>query len=286
VTGSGPIIAISGTATNLYALQDNGNLYHSTGGAFSLVTTFAGGVKDLHVEGSLIVVLRYRAILFCSNNCTSESAFTSIDLVALGLDAEAACGLDASHLAVVVSDTSSMGQIYEWNGTSFLRTNTNLGIRYPRHCWYEPSGAINIAGENKVVFWDQGAATPQTLIPSGNAVTFFGGFTTTDSAWAAGQNGNVQRRMGSTWTALTTSTTNPMFTVGGPSANEIYAFGLFSSAYGNGFKWNGMTLAATGDILPNGGQQSVFQSILVTGPNEMYVGGQNTSGPVIARGRR
>jgi len=233
------------------------------------------------------VVVRYRAILFCTMGtaCTSESMFTSIDLVPLGLDGEAACARNASTLAVVVSDTGSMGQLYEWNGTTFTRTQTSLGVRYPRSCWYDTAGRLHVAGENKIVVYEQSAALPETLVNSGS-VTFSGGFSDQTASWAVGTSGNVHRRVGSAWAPLVTNTTNTMSAVGGPTPDEIYVFGFWGPAYGNGFKWNGSTLTGTGNLLPSATSQSSMRVIRVTGPNELYVGGGTPSGPLIFRGRR
>ncbi len=284
MTGSGPILGLGGVAGDLWALQDNGNLYHSTGGAFALQDTFTGGVKALHVVGNTIVVVQYRSIQWCTANCTATSAFTGIDLISLQLDGEAACGKNATTFAVIVSDVNSMAQLYEWNGAGFTRTNQSLGVRYPRACWYDASGALNISGENKIIQYDQGAATPQVITT--NATTFMGGFDLEGTSWTVGQNGAVARRTGSAWSPFTTSSTGTLWTVGGLRADEIFAFGYFQSSVGNGYKWNGTALVPTGDLLPNGGSMSLFRSMLITSPTELYVGGQNASGPVVVRGRR
>lgn len=284
VTGTGPILALSGVHNDVWAIQDNGNLYHSTGGAFALVTQFSGGVKGLHVVGNLIVVLQYRAIRWCSSNCTTPTAFDTIDLVSPGLDAEAACGKDASTIAVIVSDTSSMAQLYEWNGTTFMRTNQNLGVRYPRACWYDAAGGLNVAGEDKIINYANGAASPQVITTTGT--TYFGGYDAAGTGWTAGQNGTVAKRVGSSWSKLTTTSTNTLYAVGGPRSDEIFMFGLFQSNVGNGYRWNGTSLVPTGELLPSSGSQSVFRHLLVTSPDELFVGGSNQAGPVIVRGSR
>ncbi|MDP2273111.1 MAG: hypothetical protein Q8K32_20400 [Archangium sp.] len=285
-TSSSYIIGISGSATDLWAVQDTGYLFHSTGGAFTLQTPIQYGAKALYASGGTVVIIQTRSLRTCTANCTTEAAFANFDLLggAFNLFGEAVCGLGPNDITAIVSGTDSMAQVFHWDGTAWTRTNANLGVRYPRACWFDAAGSLNVVGEGAVARSEMGATTIQPLASA--ATVYYGGADVGGTSWVVGPSHYVARRSGSTWTPFTVSTTSTLHVVGGPSENEVYALGYFASSVGNGFKWNGTTLAPLGNILPNTGTQSMIRSMVVTGPNELYLGGSNTSGPIIIRGRR
>ncbi len=285
-TSSSYVIGISGSATDLWAVQDTGYLFHSTGGAFTLQTPIQYGAKALYASGGTVVIIQTRAIRTCTANCTSETAFATLDLLGgpWNLFGEAVCGRGPNDITAIVSGTDSMAQVFHWDGVAWTRTNTNQGVLYPNSCWFDSAGGLNVVGQDVVVRTDQGATTTETL--STSSTSYNGGIDVGGTSWVVGPNHYVARRTGSTWTPFTVSTTSTLHTVGGLSANEVYALGYFATSVGNGFKWNGTTLAPLGNILPNTGTQSMIRSMVVTGPNELYLGGSNTSGPIIIRGRR
>lgn len=288
-TSSSYIIGLSGSANDLYAIQDTGYLFHSTGGAFSLVTSIQFGAKGLYAAGGTIAILQNRSFKTCSSNCTSDAAFTEFDLVGLpnNLTGEAICGREANDITAIVSDTNYMGKVFHWDGTTWTLTDSNLGVKYPRACWFDSAGALNVVGEDQVVRSEQGANTPQIL--STTLSIYYGGGEVGGTSWVVGPNHYAASRTGSTWTRHTVSTSSPttLFAVGGLSENEVYMLGYYHSTAGMGFKWNGTTLTPLGpNALPSTASQSTIRRILVTAPNELYLAGSNTSGPIIIRGRR
>ncbi len=285
VTSSSYIIAISGTANDLWAAQDTGYVFHSAGGAFSLQFPIQYGVKDLYANGGTVVLVQGRSIRTCTANCTTDTAFADYSLISpYNLTAEAACGRGPNDITVIVSDTQNMAQVFQWNGTMWTRTNSNLGIAYPRACWFDEGGVLYVAGQDEVARSDSGATTIETL--SNNLSTYYSGASVGGTQWVVGQGGYIGRRNGTTWTKVTGPSTSILWAVGGLSANELYAFGYWDSTAGNGVKWNGTTLSSAGNLLPGTGSQSTIRAMLVTGPNEIYAVGNNQSGPIIVRGRR
>ena len=285
-TSSSYIIGISGSATDLWAVQDTGYLFRSTGGAFTLQTPIQYGAKALYASGGTVVIIQTRAIRTCTANCTTEAAFASFDLLGgnFNLVGAAVCGRGPNDITAIVSDTSRMGQVFHWDGVSWTRTNANLGVYDPKSCWFDLAGGLNVVGQDVVVRTDQGATTTETL--STTSTSYNAGFDVGGTSWVVGPNHYVARRSGRAWTPFTLTTTSALYMVGGPSANEVYALGYFATSVGNGFKWNGTALTPLGNILPNTGMQSMIRSMVVTGPDEMYLGGSNTAGPIIIRGRR
>ena len=288
-TSSSYIIGISGSATDLYAIQDTGYLFHSTGGAFSLVSPIQYGAKGLYAAGGTIAILQNRGFKTCTSNCINDAAFTEFDLVGLpnNLTGEAICGREANDITAIVSDTNYMGQVFHWNGSTWTLTDSNLALKYPRHSWFDNTGALMVVGEDRVIRSDQGANTPEAL--STNATTYYGGAAVGGVNWVVGPMHYVGSDSGTGFTQQTVSTSSPsiLYAVGGLSENEVYALGYWHSTAGMGFKWNGTTLTPLGPTgLPGTASQSTIRRIHVTAPNELYLAGSTTSGPLIIRGRR
>lgn len=286
-TSTSYIIGLSGSATDVWAAQDTGYLFHSTGGAFSLAFNIQYGVKSLYANGGTVVLVQTRSIRTCTADCTNLASYADFSLLngPYNLFGEAACGRGPNDITVVVSDTQNMGQVFQWNGTVWTRTNSNLGIAYPRACWFDAAGVLYVVGQDEVSRTDSGATTIETL--SSNFTGYYGGADVAGTQWLVGPNHYVARRTGAgTWTPFPVTSSSTLWVVGGLSANEVYAFGYYESSIGNGFKWNGATLAGVGNLLPATGTQSLIRSMLVTAPNELYVAGSNQAGPIIIRGRR
>ena len=286
VTSSSYITSISGTPTDVWAAQDTGYVFHSTGGAFSLQFPIQYGVKELYANGGTVVIVQTRSIRTCTSSCTTETAYTDFSLLngTFNLFGEAACGRGPNDITVIVSDTQNMAQVFHWDGTSWTRTNSNLGIAYPRACWFDEGGVLYVAGQDEVARSDSGATTIETL--SNNLSTYYGGASIAGTQWVVGQSGYVGRRNGTTWTKVAGPSTSILWAIGGLAENEMYGFGYWDSSAGNGVKWNGSVLSAAGNLLPGTGSQSTIHTMLVTGPNEIYAAGNNQSGPIIVRGRR
>ena len=288
-TSASYIVGISGTATDLWAVQDTGYIFHSTGGAFSLVTPIQYGAKDLYAAGGTVVIIQTRSLRTCTSNCTTETAFADFDLLAgpYNLFGEAVCGNGPNDITAIVSDTSNQAQVFHWDGNMWTRTNSNLGVRYPRDCWFDSTGALNVVGEDFVVHSESGASSNQPLTASPSLSIYYGGEGVGGTSWVVGPSSFISRRTGSTWTQLPQSNATTLFTVGGLSENEVYALGFWHSTAGNGFKWNGTSFTPMGaNALPNTGSGSSIRTMLVTAPNELYIAGSNNTGPIILRGRR
>ena len=286
-TSTSYIIGLSGAVNDVWAAQDTGSVFHSTGAAFSLQFPIQNGVKALYAAGGTVVIVQTRSIRTCTANCTTETAFADFQLLngTYNLFGEAVCGRGPNDITVIVSDTQNAGQVFHWNGTAWTRTDTNLGVSYPRSCWFDATGALYVVGQDAVVRSDMGANTVDTL--STNFMTYYGGADVAGTPWVVGASHYIARRTApATWTRFPLSTSSTLWTVGGLSANEVYAFGYWDSAVGNGFKWNGTALTPVGSLLPNTGTQSTIRTMLLTAPNELYVAGSNQSGPIIIRGRR
>jgi hypothetical protein len=167
----------------------------------------------------------------------------------------------------------------------WARTDTNLGIAYPRGCWFDSAGALYVIGQDAVIRSESGATTTDTL--STNLTGYYGGAEVGGTQWIVGPNHYVARQTAPrVWTKFPVTTSSTLWTVGGLSEAEVYAFGYWETTAGNGFKWNGTALTPVGNLLPGTGSQSMIRAMLVTGPNEIYVAGSNQSGPIIIRGRR
>jgi len=290
-TSTSYVIALTGSATDLWAAQDTGPLFHSTGGAFTFQFSFQYGVKDLYASGGTVVMIQTRAIRTCTSGCTHDADFQQLDLLNSGMNwnlfGEAVCGTSPTNIVAVVSDTNNRGQLFEWHGSSWVRTNTNLPIDNPTHCWFDDAGHLYISGEDAVVYYDQGAATPVAL--SNNFTSYTSGAFVGGSAWVVGPYDYVAKGAVNTFTPVTLAGAGQLLhAVGGLSATEVFAFGYYTSTnrVGNGYRWNGTALSPVGDLIPGFGSGSTVRVVHVTGPNELYVAGGDGSGPLVARARR
>ncbi len=289
VTSTSYVVGLGGTATDLWAVQDTGSLFHSTGGAFNFLFSFSSGVKGIYAAGGTVVVIGSRSIRTCTANCTTAAAFATFQLLNSPLNYnlydESVCGRGPNDITVIVSDSTSSGQVFHWDGSTWTRTNATLGVDYPNGCWFDSAGVLYVAGQDAVVRSESGATTVDPL--SSNFTGYNAGTDLAGTSWIVGPSSYMARRLGSTWTPLTSPTPTSLYTVAGLSQNEVYALGYFNSAIGNGYKWNGTALSPMGmTALPNTGMQSAIRSSLVTAPNELYLGGSNQAGPIILRGRR
>ncbi|MFZ5439523.1 MAG: hypothetical protein ACOZQL_05925 [Myxococcota bacterium] len=290
------IVGLSGAANDLWAVQDyNSGVFHSTGGGFTRLFSLQDGAVGLYASGGTVVILQGRAIRTCTPPapCTQESDFARLDLLnsamSWNLFGEAVCGRGPTQIAAIVSNTQSLAELFEWNGTSWTRTNGNLGVANPSRCWYGDDGALYVSGEDGLVHYDQGAATPIVLTTDGTG--FNGGMTVAGTSWVAGWKEHVARGTGTSFTPVTPlngSGMQVLYAAGGLRADEVFFFGYYvsSNAQGNGFRWDGATLRPVGDLLPGFGQGSTVRLLHVTGPNELYVAGGDGTRPLVARARR
>lgn len=289
-TSTSYVIGLSGDAGNLWAVQDTGHLFRSTGGAFVHQFSFPYGAHDVYASGTMVVILQTRAILTCSTDCTQLTNYAQFDLLNSGanlnLFGETLCGQGTSRMVAVVSDTDNDAQVMEWNGNSWSRTASDIGVRYPRGCWFDDQNRLWVVGQDGVVFDDGGAFTPISL--STNFTTYTSGISFGSTNWVAGQYGYVGSGSGATITSLNTGGDNLLWASGGLSSDEIYFLGYWTgtNGIGSGFKWNGTQLKPVGNLLPAFGSGSTVRVIHKVSDTELYVAGTNGSGPAIVRGRR
>lgn len=289
-SSSSQIVALSGEPGNLWAAQEGGVLFHSSGAAFTQQFRFdSGGARALYASGNVVIVLQTRAIRTCTSNCTQLSDFDQIDLLnsaaSWNLTGEAVCGQGTSRLVVIVSNTDSQAQVLERIGTTWTRTTGNIGLRYPRHCWFDERGRLLIVGDDGVLIEDDGGFVLSRI--SEDAKSFAAGVSFGSTNWVAGQSGRVAS--GSTsFTLIPSGGDSFLWAAGGLRADEIFFFGYWSytNDIGNGFKWDGTRLVSVGNLLPGFERNSLVRVIHRVGDSELYVAGTNSDGPAIVKGRR
>ncbi|PZR18779.1 MAG: hypothetical protein DI536_02550 [Archangium gephyra] len=289
-TSTSYVIGLSGEKNNLWAVQDTGHLFRSTTGGFVHQFSFPYGAHDVYASGNLVVLLQTRAIRTCITDCTQLANFAQFDLLNSGanlnLFGETLCGQGTSRVVAIVSDTDNDAQVMEWNGSTWTRTASDIGVRYPRGCWFDEQDRLWVIGQDAVVFDDGGAFTPIPL--SSNFTTYTAGVSFAGTQWLAGQYGYVASVAGTTVTPRNSGGDNILWAAGGLSADEIFFFGYWTgtNAVGNGFKWDGSQLRPVGNLLPSFGSGSTVRVIHKVSDTELYVAGTNGSGPAIVRGRR
>lgn len=294
-TSTSYVIGLSGDEGDLWAVQDTGGLFHATTGAFQKQFAFQYGAIDLFASGGTVVMIQTRTIRTCTAPapCTQDADFQTLDLLNSGMNwnlfGEALCGTSANHIAAVVSDTNSIGQLFEWDGTQWTRTLANLGLTNPHACWFDPQGRLFISGEDGAVMVDQGAATPITLSANGSA--YYRGMTVAGTNWLVGVNDLVARGQGATLTPVVPlggAQMQMLRAAGGLDANEVFAVGYWVStnAIGSGFKWDGTSLKPLGATAIIGfGSGSTVRVIHRVG-SSLYFGGGDSNAPLITRARR
>ncbi len=289
-TSSTNIIGLGGVTGDVWALQESGTLFRSQSGPFLPQFTVQYGGKALYVAGGTVVIAQTRRLLTCTSGCTQETDFSPFELLNSGqnynLFGEALCGRGPSDIVAIVSDTSNQAQLFRWDGSTWTRTDSNLGVRYPRACWFDGAGTLFVVGEGAVIRYEQGSATPEPL-PTSTTV-YYGGADVAGTQYVVGPNHFIARRTGTTWTQVPLGTSSPstLWTIGGLGPDEVFAFGYYHSTAKNGFTWNGSAWRPAGELLPGFLTQSQARVMLVTGPNELYVGGSSSTAPLVARGRR
>ena len=290
-TSSSNIIGVSGTHNDVWAVQDTGNLFHSTGGAFAKVVGFNSATGLYAIDGG-VVVTSTRFIYRCSSDCEDAGAYATLNLLDSSMNwnyfAEGAiCGEGADHVVVVASDVDNEAHLFEWNGSSWTVGANSLGLTYPRRCWFDENGGLYVTGPGGLVYLDQGASTPVSV---GNASDIlYGGATVDGTTWVTGSYQFVAKGSGTSFTQLATTGASSLFwAAGGLRGDEVFLLGYYTTtnAIGAGYVWNGTQLKKVGDTLPNMRSQSTVRAIHPTAENELFIGGTDGNGPVILRGRR
>lgn len=273
--GASPVRELAGRAGDVWALEEGGQLHHSTGGAFTPVKTLEFGARGLFVTPGLVYALTETSVWKCSGDCADGGVFAR-SVISSPLTADAMCGLDSTHVAYLVSGTNGVAQLYELQGGAWVKTHADLGVKDATSCWYETSGVLWVAGTGWVVRIENGAATPEPLSSSG---TSYSGGIAGDRVWVVG-NHSAQWWDGAQWHPLAVS--GGLTVVGGPTPDEVYLLGDNAT---NQF-WNGT------DVVPLTTLNALFsitgrvRSILVTGPNEVWIGGAGSSSSIVVRGTR
>lgn len=293
-TSSLAVVAISGDTNDVYAGQEFGDLFHSTGGGFAKLFRFSSGIRSIYASGGTVVVVSGGEIRTCKSNCTTEAAFATLSLNNSAMNwnffGKAACGDRADHVMVIVTDRTSAaaGQVIEWNGSTWTRTNSNLGIANPTACWFDGQGNYFVSGDDKVVFVENGSSTPINF--STNNTSYRGGATIDGVTWVVGPNLFVAKGTGLAIAKVDTGHTvsQTLSSALAVTSDEVYLLGFFSSTngIGAGLKWNGAGFTTVGTSLPSFGQQSGVRVTHRTSAKEVFVVGADSDGPLIIRGRR
>ncbi|MGV3619546.1 MAG: hypothetical protein ACO1OB_01945 [Archangium sp.] len=293
-TSSLAVVAISGDTNDVYAGQELGDFFHSTGGGFAKLFRFSTGIRGIYASGGTVVMVSSGEIRTCTSNCTTEAAFTTLSLSNSAINwsffGKAACGEGPNHIVVIVTDRTSAaaGQVIEWDGNTWTRTNSNLGISNPTSCWFDGNGNYYVSGDDKIVFVENGSSTPIDF--STNNSSYRGGTTIDGVTWVVGPNLFVAKGTGLAIAKVDTGhiVSQTLSSVVAATADEVYLLGYYSSTngLGAGLKWNGTGFTAVGSSLPNFGAQSSVRVTHRTGANEIFVAGSDADGPLIIRGRR
>ncbi len=282
------IIGLGGTHNDVWALQESGGVFHSTGAAFNKVGQF-GYSNAFYASGSTVAIVQTRTILTCTGGCDDAGAYTNLPLLDGGWNyfGETVCGEGANHVVVVVTDTNSDAVLFDWDGSGWSHTNA-IGISYPQACWFDGNGGLYVAGEGGMVFLEGGASTQVPLGDNGSYI--YGGVTMDDSTtWAVGSYQFVARGSATSFTQVPTSGASASFrAAGGLQSDEVFLLGYYTTtnAIGSGYVWNGTQLKKVGDTLPNMRSGSMVNAVLPAASNELFMGGSDGNGPVILRGRR
>lgn len=285
-TSSSGIVGMGGVAGDVWALQESGDLLHSSGGPFTALFKFSGGGRELYVQGSTVVVALWRALRVCTANCTSETAFSDFDLVSLGLDAFAVCGRGADIYAIT-EDTMYGGGLYQYSTGQWMSVGA-LPIRYPRSCWVDDANVLWVTGGGGVVRYDGQSATYESLTQD-TSLTFYGGASIGGETWAVGAGQRIGRRgTGGGWTVdeHPQSGTTTLNAIGGvPDA--VFAIGSVTQGTAVRYlEWDGGTWTEHQDALPGLPGFGAGNVVLPISDREIYLGGLNDTAPWIARGTR
>lgn len=293
-TSSLAVVALSGDANDVYAGQELGDFFHSTGGGFTKLFRFSTGIRSLYASGGTVVMVSGGDIRTCKTNCTTEAAFDTLSLNNPAMNwsffGKAACGEGPNHIVVIVTDrtSSAAGQVFEWDGTAWARTNSNLGISNPTACWFDGSGNFYVSGDDRVVLVENGSSTPISF--STNNTNYRGGATIDGVTWVVGPNLFVAKGSGLSISPVSTGHTvsQTLGAVAAVTSDEVYLLGYYSSTnnLGPGLKWNGTSFTTLGNSLPGFGLQSGVRVTHRTSANEVFMAGADSDGPIIIRGRR
>lgn len=296
VTGNfGAIVGISGATGDLWAVSDNGHVYHRTDGGFAEMTGFAQSWTDIYVapDGAVFISGQGRTMRWCKSNCTSAAAFDTFDLTTNASMLHAVCGTSSSDVYAIAGRDSATGILWHYDGTAWTQLSNNLGLNSPRDCYMRPDGVLFISGTRNIVKWEGGAATVET---AGLDLSALGADSTTqvwqgltgvgDVVFAVGdkRRGLVRDPLTSTWSI----NSNPVATF---STLNAAAFPWPDEGYAAGSVGTNRLLHVSdgGTWLPIAVDLPAITTVYdihVVNPNELYFGGGDNNGPLIVRGKR
>ncbi len=295
--GSGTITGMSGRAGDVWAATDNSRVFHRTDGGFVELNGFSGGFRDIYAapDGAVFLVTGGKTLYSCMANCTSGAAFTAFDVTVLNATGNVICGSSSSDVYAVLDRDSAIGILFHWDGNSWSQVSNNLGITSPSSCYMRPDGALFVGGLKNIVRWEQGSGTVETAGTDFSAVStdlsslnWNGISGNGDTLVAVGYRRRTLIRDAATGTwalgFFPVTSAGDFLAVGYPWPDEGVAAG---SATGVKLLWTndgGTAWAQAGVDLPT--SITYVNSILVTGPNEVFFGGRDNSGPSIVRGKR
>jgi hypothetical protein len=287
-----------------------GKLYRSTGGAFNEVPGFTlSSIQDVHVTpmGKVLVVSNTNASLICT--ATDCSVGTNYMMQSSGNASDTfdgLCGRDERVFAIA-NGPSRQAQLFEFNGTGWMKVSNDLGFTEPRKCVVGPSGEVYVLGPTFVVRYEAGAFGQEnvSLMGQGNAEWFdlslvFTG-TQVRTGMLVGGIGNLgtmtgyryarRRAAGDGWDSLAFT---PMYgdrltSVISTGEDEFLAAGFTggSSSTARFMEWRGSMWAPVPPAnQPPAVLATVVDAVAATDREVFLVGAASSGGYAIIRGRR
>jgi hypothetical protein len=244
------------------------------------MTNTSGGV-DVFASGSLVVVALARSVRTCTADCALAAAtWTTFPLPTANHDAHGLCGTSASDVWLTATNGQGDGELFHYDGMSWVFSGA-INLRLPSGCWFD-GATLNVAGSTGVL---RGG---QFELVEGNGILFQDGASVGGQTWVVGADRRIAKRQANgTWQMVSGPATQAgLFTIGGPTTNELWALGTAFSDGISGSSWNGSSWR---DVppWPGFGAQSTIRSMVVTSPTEVWFAGGNTNiGPAIVRAAR
>lgn len=282
------LVALQGTQGDLWALSSDGDLFHSTGGAFSVAVHFDTDKRDFARMGDLLVVADSKNLAWCRGAaCTTDAAFTrqSID-AANGTSYGVMLCSDGDQVAAVGGNT--LNPVYLWNGNGFTSLG-NVGVSMdfsgrPK-CWFDSAGRLIIPQYGGLMIVENGSSRVENLAEPGRV--FLGGGEYEGVSWALGEYGHVHRKDPSGWVTVSMPVLSASYRAfAGFPSGERYVFGKEESGVNAlAFRLDGPRIVPLSGF-PSIGVHASFFRALVTANNEFFVVGTSDQGPFVLRATR
>ncbi len=273
--GVSPIVGLSGSEGDLWALDSGGLLFHSTGGAFSRVTQVGGLAAGLYAVSGAVFAVTADTLRACTSSCASGGTFATFTLGSFE-HGYGVCGLSSTDVYATVSDGSSKTELYHFNGSLWSKVGAGLALDAPHGCSEPSAGVVYIAGRDGVLRYDNGAGSFEAIGSSG--ITFEAVLAIGSEIQAVGGRYRVGRReTNGTWTVLDDPlAADDLHALHGASAGLLFkAGGKNVTARSNWGYWNGAAWQEAGSHLS---ALDTVRAALAVPSNRVYFGGWNNSG--------